>query len=116
MKTLRSTNKSGIKMKVFIVALILSTITMSLQAQEYKVAKSTGRLEIHAGKVTVEGYSGNEIIFSTRDGKNNDDERAKGLTSINAAGLTDTGGLGVNVSVNGDVISVNQLRKTNSPD
>jgi hypothetical protein len=108
--------KIKIKMKMFIVALVLSTAAVSVQAQEYKVAKSTGRLEIHAGRVTVEGYNGNEIIFTARDGKDNDDDRAKGLQAINAAGLTDTGGLGVNVSVNGDVISVNQLRKTSSPD
>jgi hypothetical protein len=93
-----------------------TTLGGSLQAQEYKVAKSTGRLEIHTGKVTVEGYSGNEIIFSSRDGRDGEDERAKGLQTINSKGLIDNTGLGINVEVKGDIITVNQLRKTNSPD
>lgn len=103
------------KIRLSIVALVITALGGTVQAQEYKIARSTGRLEIHLGKVMVEGYSGNEIIFSSRDGKN-DDERAKGLQSITASGLTDNTGLGINVSEKGDVVSVNQLRKTNSPD
>ena len=114
-----SKKKRNINMKIrmSIVALVMVALSGTANAQEYKVVKSTGRLEIHTGKVTVEGYSGSEIIFSSRDGKDEQDERAVGLQSINASGLTDnTGGLGINVSVKGDVVSVNQLRKTNSPD
>lgn len=104
------------KIRVLIVALVSMALGGALQAQEYKVAKSSGRLEIHTGKVTVEGYSGNEIIFSSRDGNDKDDERAKGLQTITASGLTDNTGLGINVTEKGDVISVNQLKRTNSPD
>jgi hypothetical protein len=86
-------------------------------AQEFKVAKSTGRLEINLGRVTVEGHSGNEIIFTSKDFKGDHDERAKGLTSVNSQGLTDnTGGLGINVQDKGNVVQVNPLKKTNHPD
>jgi len=104
------------KIRMSIVALMIVALGGTVSAQEYKIARSTGRLEIHLGKVTVEGYNGNEIIFSSRDGKDEDDERSKGLQSINASGLTDNTGLGINVSEKGEVVSVNQLRKTNSPD
>jgi hypothetical protein len=100
---------------MFTIAFVLASLT-TVSAQEFKVSKSTGRLEIRTGRVTVEGYNGNEIIFSSRDGKNDDDDRAEGLQSINASGLTDNTGLGVNVTEKGDVITVNQLRRTNSPD
>jgi hypothetical protein len=103
-------------MRVLIIAFVLSGLATSLKAQEFKVAKSTGRLEIHTGRVTVEGYTGNEIIFSSRDGKADRDERADGLQAINASGLTDNTGLGVNVSEKGDVVTVNQLRRTSSPE
>lgn len=91
-------------------------ITGAATAQEYKVAKSTGRLELHLGRVTVEGHNGNEIIFTSRDGEKNNDERAKGLTSINSLGLKDNTGLGLNVTEKGDVVSVYNLKKNNSPD
>jgi hypothetical protein len=64
----------------------------------------------------VEGHSGNEIIFSSRDYKDNKDERAAGLRAINGSGLEDNTGLGINVTQNGDIVEVNQLKKMNSPD
>jgi hypothetical protein len=104
------------KIRMFIVALVSTALAGAVHAQEYKVAKSTGRLEINIGKVTVEGYSGNEIIFSSLDSDNDKDERANGLQSINPSGLTDNTGLGIHVSEKGDVVTVSQLRRTNSPD
>lgn len=103
-------------MKKIIVALCMTFLAGSLAAQEHKIGRSTGRLEIHTGKVTVEGYSGSEIIFSSRDGKGERDERAEGLRQINQLGLEDNTGLGINVTEKGDVVSVYQLKKTNSPD
>lgn len=100
----------------YILTIMMLVTAMGLRAQEYKVAKNSGRLEIHLGRVTVEGYSGDEIIFSSSDGHGSDDERAKGLRPINSLGLEDNTGLGVNVTVKGEVIEVNQLKKTNSPE
>jgi hypothetical protein len=86
------------------------------QAQEFKVAKSSGRLELNIGRVTVEGHNGNEIIFSSRNSRDSKDERAEGLRAINGSGLEDNTGLGINVTQKGDVVEVSQLKKMNSPD
>jgi hypothetical protein len=100
-----------------IMVVVFAWIALSTaMAQEFKVAKSSGRLEINIGRVTVEGHSGNEIIFSSRDYKDNKDERAAGLRAINGSGLEDNTGLGINVTQNGDIVEVNQLKKMNSPD
>lgn len=103
-------------MKRIVLAVAAIMMMVPAWSQEFKVAKSTGRLEIYLGKVTVEGHNGNEIIFSSRDRKDNRDERAQGLRAINAMGLEDNTGLGINVGEKGDVVSVYQLKKTNSPD
>ncbi|MBL7870052.1 MAG: DUF4097 family beta strand repeat protein [Cyclobacteriaceae bacterium] len=101
------------KIMVGVLAWIAVNTTM---AQDFKVAKNSGRLEINIGRVTVEGHAGNEIIFSSRNYKDSKDERAEGLRAINGSGLEDNTGLGINVTQNGDIIEVNQLKKMNSPD
>lgn len=107
--------------KLIVILLVLIAVGACLpvgtaRAQEYKVAKNTGRLELHLGRVTVEGHSGNEIIFTSRDNSKESDPRADGLTSINSLGLKDNTGLGLNVTEKGDVVSVYNLKKNNSPD
>jgi hypothetical protein len=105
------------KSRNIVIAVVAVFIASWTNAQEFKVAKSSGRLEINLGRVTVEGHSGNEIIFTSKDGKDQRDERATGLQSVNAMGLMDnTGGLGINVQENGNVVEVRQLKKTKSPD
>ncbi len=103
-------------MKKLVVILLVLVVVGAARAQEYKVAKSTGRLELHIGRVTVEGHNGNEIVFSSRDSDKEKDPRADGLTSINSLGLKDNTGLGLNVSEKGDVVTVYNLKKNNSPD
>ena len=100
-------------------------ITFSLHAQEnteqqttpktFKVGKSKGKLQINLGKVTVEGYQGKEILFTLENKARPEDKRAKGLQSVNALGLTDNTGLGINVTENGDVLEVNPLKKISQP-
>jgi predicted membrane protein len=104
------------KNKKIIIAVLALLIAGWTNAQEFKVAKSTGRLEIRLGKVTVEGHNGNEIIFSSRDGKDARDPKAEGLRIVNGLGLDDNTGLGINVTDKGNVIEVQQLKRTNSPD
>jgi hypothetical protein len=87
-----------------------------LSAQEFKVSKNTGRLEINIGKVTVEGHAGNDIIFSSSDHNKEKDDRAEGLRSVNSLGLEDNTGLGIHVEDKDNVVRVQQLKKTNSPD
>lgn len=96
--------------------LCLIFIVVAGRAQEYKVAKTSGRLELHIGNVTVEGHAGNEIIFSSKDGENEKDERAAGLVAINAMGMEDNTRLGINVSSKADVLVVSPLSKTKSPE
>lgn len=102
--------------KRLMIAAAMCCIAAWVQGQEYKVAKSTGRLEIHLGKVTVEGHNGNEIIFTSSNGRSEKDDRAQGLRAVNSLGLEDNTGLGINVSDKGNVVEVNQLKKMNSPD
>ena len=103
-------------MKKILVGLAALCITLTATAQEYKVAKSSGKLQINLGRVTVEGTTGNEIIFSSKDHDKDEDERAKGLKAINGMGLDDNTGLGINVTEKDGVVVVNQLKKMNSPD
>jgi hypothetical protein len=104
------------KNKSIMVLAVMMIMAGGLRAQEFKVAKSSGRLEINIGKVTVEGHTGNEIIFTSADGNREKDKRAEGLRSVNSLGLDDNTGLGINVTQKGDVVTVQQLKKTNSPD
>ncbi|HEY9044260.1 MAG TPA: DUF4097 family beta strand repeat-containing protein [Ohtaekwangia sp.] len=104
-------------MKNVLATVALAFIAGLVQAQEYKVAKSTGRLEIkEVNNVEIEGYSGNEIIFTSRDGKRDDDERAKGLRSVSSMGIEDNTGLGISVVDKGGIIEVQQLKKMDGPD
>lgn len=85
-------------------------------SQEYKIAKSTGRLEINeVNNVTIEGYNGNEIIFSSLDGTRERDSRATGLRAISANGLEDNTGIGLAVRENGTTYEVYQLKKMDGP-
>ena len=104
------------KNKSLMVLAVVFIAAGCLKAQEFKVSKNTGRLEINIGRVTVEGHNGNEIIFTSRDGRKEKDKRAEGLRSVNSLGLDDNTGLGINVTEKGDVVSVQQLKKTDSPD
>lgn len=99
-----------------LIVILLVILAVGAKAQEYKVSKSTGRLELHLGRVTVEGHNGNDIVFTLIDYDRDKDPRSEGLQSINSLGLKDNTGLGLNVSEKGDVISVYNLKKNNSPD
>lgn len=103
-------------MKKIIIGVFAMCLALTAEAQDYKVAKSSGKLHINLSRVTVEGHSGNEIIFSSRNGDKEIDKRAEGLRAINGSGLDDNTGLGINVSEKDGVIYVQQLKKMESPD
>lgn len=98
-----------------IIVLTLAVAGTS-RGQEFKVAQSSGRLEIYTGQVTVEGHNGSDIIFSGKSGREEKDERAEGLRLVNSLGLEDNTGLGLNVTDKGDVIEVRQLKQVQAPD
>ncbi len=102
------------KKLVVVIGIVVAAISSTF-AQEYKVAKSTGKLAIYLGRVTVEGYGGNEIVFTSGENRQDKDSRAEGLRAISSLGLEDNTGLGINVSDKGNVIEVRQLKKMNSP-
>jgi len=95
--------------KYIIISLLgLSAITAA-SAQEYKVNKNSGKLTINMGSVTVEGYSGDQIIFSSLKAEADADPRAKGLRAINGSGFSDNTGLGISVVEKGEGIEVNEV-------
>ncbi|WP_316802752.1 hypothetical protein [Pedobacter nototheniae] len=99
--------------KQLLVLLTFFLVSLSVSAQkEYKLAKNSGKLNLFLNGAIVEGYSGNEIIFSTSAPEDKEiDERAKGLRSISGSGFTDNSGLGIDVSLKGEEINVNPVSK-----
>lgn len=104
--------------KIFLTIALGLFLTGAIYAQEYKIAKSTGTLMIReVNNVTVEGSTGNEIIFFSRGDHDKDrDDRAKGLRAISSMGLEDNTGLGLSVVDKGGEIVVQQLKKMDGPD
>ncbi|HZI25704.1 MAG TPA: DUF4097 family beta strand repeat-containing protein [Chryseolinea sp.] len=104
-------------MKKYIIAMAFGLLIGLANAQEYKLNKSSGTLEIReVNHVTIEGHSGNDIIFTSRDEDRDDDDRAKGLRAISSMGLEDNTGIGLSVIDKGNVIEVRQLKKMEGPD
>lgn len=104
-------------MKKHILTIAFSIlIAVTAAAQEYKISKNSGRLEIYeVNHVTIEGTTGNEIIFTGRGNRDSDDERAKGLRAISASGLEDNTGIGLSAVEKGANIEVRQLKKMDGP-
>jgi len=104
-------------MKKLVFILMFGLVTNGLlHAQEYKVAKSSGRLEIReVNHVSIEGYNGNEIVFTSSNQDRAKDARAEGLRALSSLGLEDNSGLGLSVVENGNVVEVKQLKKTEGP-
>jgi hypothetical protein len=95
---------------------VLLFIALQVKGQEFKLSKSTGKLVIkEVNDVTIEGYSGNEIVFSSLDGPREKDKRAEGLRAVNSMGLEDNTGIGLAVQDKGNTIEVYQLKKMDGP-
>jgi hypothetical protein len=102
--------------KIITTTLALLMVYGISMAQEYKLAKSSGKLVIKdVGSVSIEGYAGNEIVFTSMDFRHEKDERAVGLKAINSLGLEDNTGLGLSVIDKGATIEVYQLKKNDGP-
>jgi hypothetical protein len=100
-------------MKNYLLMAALSfTSLIAAQAQEYKVKRSTGKMIVHLSNAVIEGYSGNEIVFSSQRKETETDPKAEGLQTINDAGYLDNSGLGVSVVEKGNTVEVNEV----SPD
>ena len=103
--------------KTLLVLLAAMVLLSRAHAQEYKVPKSSGRLQIiEVNNVSIEGHNGNEIIFTSKNHSGQKDDRAKGLRALSSLGLIDNTGLGLSVTEQGNVIEVRQLKKTEGPE
>lgn len=103
-------------MKKLVITALVAVIASAAYSQEYKIAKSTGRLEINdVNNVSIEGTSGNEIIFTSLDGSRDRDDRSQGLRAISASGLEDNTGIGLAVRENGSTYEVYQMKKMDGP-
>ncbi|MCF3110263.1 hypothetical protein LL912_15875 [Niabella sp. CC-SYL272] len=102
-------------MKRIVATIILSITLVSLtngQDRQFKLSKKTGTLKVNIPGVTIEGYDGNEIVFSAPQLKNEEkDERAEGLRLVTGSGLTDNTGLNLSVRENAGVIDVDYVGK-----
>jgi hypothetical protein len=97
-------------MKKYLIIPLLSLSAINYAgAQEYKVDKTIGKMILNLSSVTVEGYNGNQIIFSSSKKESEMDPRAKGLRTINGSGYTDNTGLGISVEEKGSTLEVNQV-------
>ena len=99
--------------KYLITTLLIAAAVITAKAQEFKIAKSSGKLIINLSSARIEGTTGNEIIFSTTNTRPDMDERAKGLRPISGSGFQDNTGLGINVNDAGGTIEVNQVTQRN---
>lgn len=100
----------------YMAMLIAGMMTTTLWAQEYKLAKSTGTLNVQeVNNIKIEGYSGKEIIFSSSSYSKDRDDRAKGLRAVSSLGLEDNTGLGLSVVETNGAIDVRQLKKMDGP-
>ncbi len=98
------------------MALALLVMSGQLFAQEYKLAKSSGKLVLkEINHVTIEGSTGSEIVFMSMDGNSEKDTRASGLRAINSMGLEDNTGVGLAVLDKGNTYEVYQLKKMDGP-
>jgi hypothetical protein len=104
-------------MKKGILSFVIVLVTLAFaSAQEFKLSKSSGKLIIkEVNHITIEGHSGNEIIFSSLDGPKEKDKRAEGLRALNSMGLEDNTGIGLSVQDKGATIEVYQLKKMDGP-
>lgn len=100
------------KKKIVLIGVMFLFLS-SLMAQEYtlKVSGNKTLLIQELNHVSIEGYEGAEIVFTTESKTEGDEERAQGLTAINTMGLKDNTGIGLSVTEDGENIEVLSLSR-----
>jgi hypothetical protein len=105
------------KKNLIILVGVMGIGLSQLNAQDYKLSKSAGTLEIkEVNHVSIEGYNGTEIIFTARDHDRENDSRARGLRAVSSLGLEDNSGIGLSVLDKGNTVEVKQLKKMDGPE
>jgi len=95
------------------LALLLAICLPAWAQQEYKIAEPSGKLYLNLNGARIEGYAGNEIVFSSQGVPDEEDERARGLQALSSSGFTDNTGLGIQVTAKGQDIEVNPVGNNN---
>ena len=84
----------------YLTTIVLFTICISsIKAQEYKLAKTSGKVNVDLGSATIQAYNGNEIIIKLESLRKDDDDEER------ISGLTQVYGSNVNVNVSGQVLA-----------
>ena len=81
--------------------------------KEFKYKKSSGKILIQAGNVSIEGYDGTEILFSSKILAEDADSKAEGLVMLSGNGVVDNTGLGLSVTEKNNQVEVIQVGKSN---
>src|SRR5690606_21114812 len=98
------------------MALLLALCLPAWAQKQYKVDKPSGKLYLNLNGARIEGYAGNEIVFSNQGAPEEEDERAKGLQALSSSGFTDNTGLGISVTKKGGDIEVNPVGNSSRGD
>lgn len=107
-------NKLNMKTtRIRIIASCLFLTAGILPAQEYKINVQNPKdvrviLKDFSGQLPIEAYSGNDIVFTSSEGKFEPPAKAKGLKPIFPGG-TDNTGIGLDVEKAGNVITITCL-------
>ncbi len=104
------------KRQTITLALLLAFCLPVWAQKQYKVARPSGKLYVNLNGACIEGYAGNEIIFSNQGVPDEEDERAKGLQALSSSGFIDNTGLGISVAKSGDDITVNPVGNSDRSD
>ncbi|MEL6717177.1 MAG: DUF4097 family beta strand repeat-containing protein [Bacteroidota bacterium] len=101
-----------LRSQLLVIALLIASLSFAQEMQEFKLSKSSGKIHIEGiNGLEIEGYSGNEIIISTKSKSKEQSERAAGLSAINALGVKDNTGLGIAITTEGDEIKISTVKK-----
>lgn len=96
------------------ISLLLAFVSLAAfaNAQTFKIPVKSGVLQIGeiAGKVSLEAYSGSEVLIEGgREHDNQNDERARGLKPM--TGGNDNTNLGLNYKTEGNVTTLKSVRR-----
>src|SRR3546814_19485183 len=87
------------KKQTITMALFLAVCLPALAQKEYRIDKPSGKLYLNLNGGRIEGYTGNEIVFSNQGVPEEEDERAKGLQALSSSGSIDNTDLGISVNL-----------------
>lgn len=77
--------------------------------KEIKVPNVGEKLLLKFDNVSVEGYSGKDVLITANVEEQEDNERAKGLRVVNGSGLSDNSGMGMNIQNNAGVTEISMV-------